>query len=594
MSGLVAALDVQQRGENGHKELSWSKDTKELILQLSFQLTRTNDLDRLKIISDKFSYLLVKLFYEPNNELELKSALLTLPLLTRDIISGKGEYNLFYHLLGSMSQTIDRQRYSSSIILTQEMEHILCQFIKTCIKLQGFDHAYGSWKDMKYFLNHLKQIYGEDVLVEKRIFRFIIELMAEQLLMDTFSCWLSSKSDNNHSNNPSNTPSLLAKWAPREKSKKFGWQAKYLAKEYFKEWCHPRENSKLAQRKCCTYYRKVIANLNRNLKTPQINQCNGTWKEINFNNNVTSITLSRQKRAFMNITKDNHSRGVKYDRDECRKNYENYIRDCRLGNKKIKASRVGIIEIIKEALSLKPDDNKTLENNINLQWKASGMNLKNLKNLIAIVDTSESMSGDGGTPLYAAIGLGLRIAENSRLGKRIMTFSESPQWINLENLSSLTDMAKTLKKDNTWGVSTNFEAMMRLICNACIEKDLDNETVKDLVLVVFSDMQINQADSKSPYLHLLVKNMFANAGRQTSHKIPYDVPHMIYWNLRSTGGFPSLSTEQNVSMISGFSPILLNSFCEKGKSALHDYTPWKLLLHQLQNERYSWIWKMVQ
>ena len=175
-----------------------------------------------------------------------------------------------------------------------------------------------------------------------------------------------------------------------------------------------------------------------------------------------------------------------------------------------------------------------------------------------------------------------------------MTFSESPQWINLENLSSLTDMAKTLKKDNTWGVSTNFEAMMRLICNACIEKDLDNETVKDLVLVVFSDMQINQADSKSPYLHLLVKNMFANAGRQTSHKIPYDVPHMIYWNLRSTGGFPSLSTEQNVSMISGFSPILLNSFCEKGKSALHDYTPWKLLLHQLQNERYSWIWKMVQ
>ena len=590
MSGLVAALDTQQRGENGHKELSWSKDTKELILQLSFQLTRTNDLDRLKIISDKFSYLLVKLFYEPNNEVELKGALLTLPLLTRDIISGKGEYNLFYHLLGSMSKTIDRQRYSSSIILTQQMEHILCQYIKTCVNLEGFDHAYGSWKDMKYFLNHLKEIYGEDVLVEKIIFRFIIKLMTEQLLMDTFSCWLSSTSDNNQTN----TPSLLAKWAPREKSKKFGWQAKYLAKEYFKEWCNPRKNSEQAQRKCCTYYRKVIANLNKNLKTPQINQCNGTWKEINFNNNVTSITLSRQKRAFMNITKDNHSRGVKYDRDECRKNYENYIRDCRLGNKKIKASRVGIIEIIKEALSLKPDDNKTLENNINLQWKESGMNLKNLKNLIAIVDTSESMSCDGGTPLYAAIGLGLRIAENSRLGKRIMTFSESPHWINLENLSSLTDMAKTLKEDNNWGVSTNFEATMRLICNACIEKDLDNETVKDLVLVVFSDMQINQADSKSPYLHLLVKNMFANAGLQTSHKIPYDVPHMIYWNLRSTGGFPSLSTEQNVSMISGFSPILLNSFCEKGKCALHDYTPWKLLLHQLQNERYSWIWKKVE
>lgn len=588
MSGLVFTLDTQQQGENGHKELSWSQNTKELILQLSFQLTRTNDLDRLKVICDKFNYLLEKLFYEPNNEIELKCAVLAIPLFTRDIISGKGEYNLFYHLIGAFSQTIDKYRYISPIMLTQQLEHILCQYIETCVKLKGFDHAYGSWKDMKYLLNHLKEIYGETILVEKKIFKFIVELMTNQLLADTFNCWLAPNY------NEVTTISLLAKWTPREKSKKFGWQTKYLATEYFKEWCNPRKRTDLARKKCCTHYRKIIANINKNLKTPQINQCNGTWRDINFDENITSITLSRQKRAFMNITKNNQWRKFKYDRDECRKNYEEYIKECRRGNKKIKASRVGIIEMVKEALNWKTDNNKILEDNLDLQWKESGKNLKNLKNLIAIVDTSESMSNDGDIALYAAIGLGLRIAENSRLGKRIMTFSESPKWINLENQTSLVSMVKTLQKDNNWGVNTNFEATMRLICNACIEKDLDNDTVKDLVLIVFSDMQIDQTDSNMPYLHLLVKNMFANAGLQTSHKTPYNVPQMIYWNLRSSSGFPSLSTEHNVSMVSGFSPVLLNSFCEKGKYALEDCTPWKLLLHQLKNERYSWIWKLVK
>ena len=588
MSELVTELDAQQLGENGYMELSWSKNTKELILQLSYQLTRTKDLDRLKDLCEKYGYLLGKLFYEPNIDVELNGALLAIILSTRDIVSGKGEYNLFYNLIGSFSQTIDTKRYISPKQLTDQLEYILCEIVRSCVKLEGFDHAYGSWKDMKYLLNHLKEIYGESVLVEKKIFKFIINLMTDQLLIDTLSCGLNSDEK------ISSTPSLLAKWAPREKSRKFGWQTKYLATNYFKEWYKDRKNPKLARKKCCTYYRKLIANLNKKLKTPQINQCSGTWKDINFNKNVTSITLSRQKRAFMNITKDNERREYNYDRDECRKNYEKYINDCILGKRRIKASRVGIIEMIKEALNCRENNNKIIESNLNLQWEEAGKNLKNLKNLIAIVDTSESMNSDGGIPLYAAIGLGLRIAENSKLGKRIMTFSESPQWINLEDKSSLVEMVKTLKRDNNWGEGTNFEATMRLICKACIEKDLDNTVVKDLELIIFSDMQIDQSELNTPYLHLLVKNMFANAGLQTSHKIPYEVPHIIYWNLRSTCGFPSLSTEQNVSMISGFSPKLLNTFCEQGKKALKDYTPWKLLLHQLQNERYSWIWRIIE
>ena len=44
MAKLVSALDsITQTGGNGHQEYMWSDDKQEKILQLSFQLTRTND-----------------------------------------------------------------------------------------------------------------------------------------------------------------------------------------------------------------------------------------------------------------------------------------------------------------------------------------------------------------------------------------------------------------------------------------------------------------------------------------------------------------------------------------------------------------------
>ena len=52
-------------------------------------------------------------------------------------------------------------------------------------------------------------------------------------------------------------------------------------------------------------------------------------------------------------------------------------------------------------------------------------------------------------------------------------------------------------------------------------------------------------------------------------------------------GFPSLSNQPNASMMSGFSPALLNIFCDKGIDALQSCTPWSLLERSLENERYK-------
>ena len=80
--------------------------------------------------------------------------------------------------------------------------------------------------------------------------------------------------------------------------------------------------------------------------------------------------------------------------------------------------------------------------------------------------------------------------------------------------------------------------------------------------------------------------MYAEAGMRT-HGKPFKPPHLIFWNLRSTNGFPSLSNQANVSMMSGFNPSLLNLFCEQGLEALQSSTPWSQLERSLKNTRYD-------
>ena len=47
-------------------------------------------------------------------------------------------------------------------------------------------------------------------------------------------------------------------------------------------------------------------------------------------------------------------------------------------------------------------------------------------------------------------------------------------------------------------------------------------------------------------------------------------------------------------MLSGFSPVLLNTFCEKGMEALIKCTPMSILMEQLNNDRYVWIDSVIE
>jgi hypothetical protein len=137
------------------------------------------------------------------------------------------------------------------------------------------------------------------------------------------------------------------------------------------------------------------------------------------------------------------------------------------------------------------------------------------------------------------------------------------------------------------------------------ERRIPAADVENMILAIFSDMQIDDnlhmmngahnygptetqkvaARGKWATMFQQIKTKYSETGMRMYGQ-PLNPPHILFWNLRNTDGFPTLSTEAGCSMMSGYDPTVLNMFCEKGLSALRELTPYKNLLTKLDNERY--------
>jgi Mg-chelatase subunit ChlD len=328
-------------------------------------------------------------------------------------------------------------------------------------------------------------------------------------------------------------------------------------------------------------FRKVISSLNRKLDTVQIKQCDNNWSNIDPVKQ-TSITMHKQKRAFFNVDRKGNQRTTIEDRIICANIFKEFATKASNGEIEVKGKRIGLNDFTRDALNIIPRNDSDEAKILNAQWLNNSKQTGALGKMIAMVDVSGSMYGD---PMNAAIALGIRVAEKSMLGKRVLTFSASPSWVNLDNNDNFVDMVDTIKRAD-WGMNTNFAAALKMILDAIITQRLKPDDVEDMVLVIFSDMQIDNADGSYQTLMTTIETQYAAAGLRLWNK-PFKAPHILFWNLRSTSGFPTLSTQPNVSMMSGFSPALLNLFCDEGLESLSQCSPWSLFMKSLNSERYK-------
>jgi hypothetical protein len=572
MSALINALDnhtSKQIGENGHAEYSWSNNIRERIIQFNFQLTRTDERGLHKL-SDILCDILRTLKAQHSSSLENVVATEYLIILykmigqTRDIVDGKGECSLTYMMIHNWFQFYPELAFYA---------------VKCLVDFgDGKTHQYGSWKDIKYFSSYCHK---QGCPLDHPLIQYSIRIVNSQINTDYAN--LISNSDD---------LSLAGRWVPREKSGRFGWMYEALACNYFPRYIETASNDKskaAAILKAKTEYRKILSALNRKIDTIQIKQCGKIWSEIDFKK-VTSVSLSKQRKAFLNVTKKGLPRFPDLkDRTECAEHFNAHIQKAVSGEVEMKGKRIGLENFTKQAIDLNKNKSapsfETEKALLNSQWRDNSTQTGALGDMIAMVDVSGSMSGD---PLNAAIALGIRVAEKSKLGKRVMTFSTTPKWVNLEGDDDFTSMVQTLQHAD-WGMSTNFDAALNMILDAIVEAKMEPEDVEGLTLAIFSDMQMDSADrtnSNTSVLYDRIRSKYEDAGLRVKGK-PYKPPHILFWNLRSTSGFPTLSSQQNASMMSGFSASMLNLFCEQGIESLQAASPWSLFLKSLENERYS-------
>jgi len=176
-----------------------------------------------------------------------------------------------------------------------------------------------------------------------------------------------------------------------------------------------------------------------------------------------------------------------------------------------------------------------------------------------------------GTPMEVAIALGILVSEltHDAFKNRVLTFESVPSWVDLTGCTSIRQKVEAVQRA-PWGGSTDFAAACeRILATAQVAK-LRPDEIPDLIC--FSDMQFDMASGCGGYggysygsrrapqswetQFERLQRRFAEVGQAVCGE-PYPAPRIIFWNLRSSVGFPVAADTPNTQMISGFSPALL-------------------------------------
>ena len=481
---------------------------------------------------------------------------------TRNIRGGKGERALAYDMLAALN----KKQHALSLALIPLFSH------------------YGCWKDLF--------VLGQNVAFKETV----LDLTVKQFAADNAAI----KAEGGK-------VSLLAKWAPREKSFN-GLLAKWLANRFFPNLAILSERMKA--------YRKMVSALNKHIDTVEVKMCDRHFADIEPSH-VPGRALQKYRKAFLNEAstfKNGHhdkfargERSTEYDRIEGAKHFSEHFAAGAKGDVILKGADTVYPHEVVQAVYHSHDDSEA-ERNLRLgQWLALVKKAQEggaLKNCLAMCDFSGSMDG---LPKMVSLALGMLIAEVSGSNK-ILTFDSEPQWHTFNPAHNLYEKIAFIGNIGH-GLSTDFQKAMDLVLQDIKERRCRPEdVVKDLI--VFTDMGWDQACSSSEqspwtgnsYRHnvkteqwqthiQMIRENFKRAG-EDMWGVPFVPPRIVIWNLRAAyDDFHARADEEGVVMLSGWSPALFKVLQEKGVEVL---TPYAALRLQLDDPIYQPVRDLVR
>ena len=601
MDQYKTALEGLILGENGMPE---HKTTSSAMYDFILKLVRNIPDDDL---TNMFNNILCQT--ETSEDANLLADIIVVMFKTRDVRGGKGEKLLFYKMF--------------------------LEFFKkypiTAIALLSEIADYGYYKDFMNIYDMPNSLPGLKIC--------LIQVYAKQLRADAEALRVSIESDIFPAISIVETRiypkiSLAAKFAPRQ-GKNFATFHKKLVKVLYPESKTPDKD-----------FRKMIVSLTKALEITEVFMCANRYHEINFKK-VPSLCLNKHRMAFLNQIVTQKGRRQKpltgvfrklktpsaphpgqallgaaesemetgnrfpddLNRVDCRKNLLLATAEGKVCGKVLAPH-----ELVRQLMSMSSITHaescvydaqweKIQEGVLEVTEKFLGHDSPNGLNfgkLLSLVDVSASMEG---TPMEVAIALGILVSMTCDLvwRNRIITFETNPSWIDLSDCPSLfAKVKKTLRAP--WGGSTDLEKAFEMILKVACDAKLTPDQIPDLI--IFSDMQFNEAGSFGETMFMLMTRRFAEEGMKICGS-PWQLPKIIFWNLRGdTQGYPVDENQKNVQMLSGFSPSLLKLLLsgeplvnevidENGTMVKQQINPAETLRKALDDSRYFPIRKIL-
>lgn len=419
---------------------------------------------------------------------------------------------------------------------------------------------YGSYKDLVMLLGQ-KSLQEEQI---KILSVFLINKLAVAI----------EKLDNGQNNNQE---LLVAKYLPTETTKSSYMKLAYL---------RLIDSMNLTRKQ----YRKVVSKLRKELNLVETKLTN---KDYNIDySKVPSQAIKKYNNAFL------------------QNDYEDitsFFDKVKHGEAKVNTKTLEPYQLVHEYLNSfsiftgsKIDDDK--DNYLSTLWN----NLPELEsNLSALplIDVSASM---GGLPMEVAISLGMYLAENNKnesYHNKFITFSDDPSLITIPETDSLKTKVKKIAESD-WDGSTDLEKAFNLILKAAINNNLSQNELPD-TLVIISDMNFNEATSNFVFTDTGVRkegldDTFFDKMNIKFENQGYKLPFVVFWNVdgnyysMDNNSNPVVKSDKNTCLVSGFSKNIYKNIMDLDLEELEEYTPEKVLLKALNNERYDDVEKLFK
>lgn len=296
-------------------------------------------------------------------------------------------------------------------------------------------------------------------------------------------------------------------------------------------------------------YRKTLVGLT---KVVEQQMCANKWKEINYEH-VPSKASQIYSKAF----KRHDPTG-----------YSLFKNKLITGEAKVNAGAVYPHEVM---VFLGKD--KTVAN---AQWNALPDFVPDNLSFLPIIDCSGSMGtfgwGTANTPINVAIGLGLYLSERNKsvFKNSFITFSNNPKMQTVNG--SLSDRAHQMAKAE-WGMSTDLQKVFEVLLTTAKKHNVKQEDMPNYLLIV-SDMQFN-ACVKSNNNIKEIKRKYKEYG--------YTAPTLVFWNVNHHGNFQVNQDQENIILVSGFSPSIMKSILTGNTE---DFTPYNQMIKTIMDDRY--------